>query len=69
MSPTLLERAYQLARTGDCRGSADIRLRLKAERFSSFEVNSQISGASIIKALNRLCREARASNAPPAARS
>ena len=53
-----LERAFELARSGECATVADIRLRLKRERFDSVEAHLQ--GQSIQRQLRRLCDEARA---------
>jgi hypothetical protein len=55
--PTTLQRAFELARSGVCRGLADIRERLKAERF--MDVDQQLYGRSLQQQLKRLCDEAR----------
>ncbi len=54
---TTLERAYELARSGECSGVADIRDTLNKERFS--DVAGQLYGPTIQKQLTRICREAR----------
>lgn len=56
LRPTTLERAYQLARSGECATVSDIRDRLKRERFES--IAGQISGRTLTEELRRLCREA-----------
>ncbi len=63
MRPTTLERAYELARSGECATVSDIRERLKREHFDS--VAGQISGRSLTEDLRRLCRQSMA--AAPAA--
>lgn len=55
---TTLERAFELARSGQCATVADIRLHLKRERFEAVEAHLQ--GQSIQRQLRRLCDEARA---------
>jgi hypothetical protein len=52
-----LERAFELARTGDCTSVEDIRKRLKAEQYS--QVDAHLAGASVRRQLLDLCREAR----------
>ena len=54
--PTTLERAYELARSGECATVSDIRDRLKRERFES--IAGQVSGRTLTEELRRLCREA-----------
>ena len=53
--PTTIERAYQLAASGDFRFKNDIALALNAEGFSS--VREQLDGRSITKALRELCQK------------
>ncbi len=55
--PTTLERAFQLARSGDYSTISDIRRQLKLEGFS--DAPSQISGPSMLKQLRKLCEAAR----------
>ena len=52
-----LERAFELARTGECTSVDDIRKRLKAEQYS--QVDAHLAGASVRRQLLDLCREAR----------
>jgi len=56
-SPTTLERAFALARSGSCTGLDDIRRTLKRERFD--QVEAHLAGHSIGKQLRALCDEAR----------
>jgi hypothetical protein len=51
-----IERAYQLARSGNCRTIDDIRRKLTAERYES--VQAHLSGASIKRDLIALCKAA-----------
>ena len=51
--PGTVERAYQLARSGECATVDDIRARLRAEGFSL--VSGHLSGAMIQRALRGLC--------------
>jgi hypothetical protein len=53
--PTPIERAFQLAQSGDCDSLADIRKRLKSEGFSEH----YIYGVSLYKQLRQLMRDAR----------
>ena len=57
--PTTVERAYQLARTGECRSVSEIKKRLRDEGF--FDVNGQLYGPWLAKDLRRLCGDAKAS--------
>ena len=50
---TILERAYQLARSGACANVGEIKKRLKAERYD--RVDDHLSGKLIIATLKRLC--------------
>jgi hypothetical protein len=59
--PSIIERAYELARSGACRGSNDVRLALRAEDYSTTEINLHVRGPSLVKALNQICRQARMS--------
>ena len=59
---TTLERAYDLAQSGDCANVSEIRERLKAEGRS--DIAGQLYGPSIAKALRQLCVAA-ASKAEP----
>lgn len=61
---TTLERAFELARSGTCANTAEIRVRLKQERHDNVEAHLQ--GPSINRQLRALCEAARAQNAEPA---
>jgi hypothetical protein len=63
--PTTLERAFELARSGDCSSLQDIRRRLKSEGFD--QVEAHLAGPAIGKQLRRLCEEARTTSAEPRA--
>ncbi len=52
--PPLLERAYDLARSGACKTVKDIKARLKAEDYE--HVNSHLDGLRVRNALRDLCR-------------
>ena len=54
---TALERAYDLAKAGDCAGVADIRSHLKAEGYR--DVDAALYGRTVAMALRRLCVTAR----------
>lgn len=60
-TPTTLERAFALARSGRYASVADIRLALKRERCD--QVEAHLAGFSIAKQLRGLCDEARRSAA------
>jgi hypothetical protein len=54
--PTTVERAFELARSGDCRSLPDIVAALKRERHESVEAH--LAGPSIRKDLKRLWQAA-----------
>jgi arginine repressor len=54
--PTALERAFDLAKTGEYAGAADIVKQLKAEGFTT----TQISGGTLSRQLRALCVAAKA---------
>ena len=56
--PTAIERAYALARSGQCGGIQDIKKRLRAEGYTAAEAH--LFGATLTTALRKLCAEARA---------
>jgi hypothetical protein len=60
--PSTLERAFELARSGECANPAEIRVRLKKERHD--QVDAHLQGPSITRQLRLLCDEARAKNVP-----
>lgn len=53
--PTTLERAYELARSGQCRTVGDIKARLQSEGHE--RVQDRLYGASLTSALRKLCVE------------
>ena len=55
--PSTVERAYQLASSGECAGVSDVKLRLKNEGFP--DVAGQLYGPTMAAALRRLCSQAR----------
>ena len=60
-TPTTLERAFDLARSGRFASVSDIRLALKRERFD--QVEAHLAGFSIARQLRGLCDAARAPRA------
>lgn len=58
-SPSTLERAFALARSGTCSSLDEIRRTLKRERYD--QVEAHLAGSSIGKQLRALCEEARRS--------
>jgi hypothetical protein len=52
-APTELERAFELARSGEFRNASRIRDQLRREGF----FGTQIEGASLSRQLNELCRK------------
>jgi hypothetical protein len=58
---TTIERAFELARSGDCDSVNQIRQKLKAERFD--QVDAHLAGPAIARQLRDLCAEAREANA------
>ena len=57
MSDTIIERAFQLARSGACRKVADIHQRLRREGFT--QVQDHLQGRSIKGQLSKLMADAR----------
>ena len=53
--PTTLERAYELARGGQCRTVGDIKTRLQQEGHE--RVQDRLYGGSLTSALRKLCVE------------
>ena len=53
----LLERAFELAKSGEVQTISEIKARLSAEGYS--DIHQQISGAALTGQLKRLCKEAR----------
>lgn len=51
--PTTLERAYELARSGECRTVSDIKARLQQEGHE--RVQDRLYGGSLTSALRKLC--------------
>jgi hypothetical protein len=60
-TPTTLERAFALARSGRFASVNDIRLTLKRERFE--QVDAHLAGFAIARQLRGLCVDARAPRA------
>ncbi len=60
--PTVIERAYQLARSGQCDGIGHVRARLIGEGY--LDTLPQLAGAGLKRELSRLCREAQGKPAP-----
>ncbi len=54
---TTVERAFELARSGECVGVDDVRRVLKRERHDA--VDAHLAGPSLTKRLRALCEEAR----------
>jgi Zn finger protein HypA/HybF involved in hydrogenase expression len=63
--PSTLERAFELARSGDYASSAEIRLQLKRERHD--QVEAHLQGPSISRQLRLICEEASKSRTAAAA--
>ena len=56
-SMTTLERAFDLAKSGQCASVNDIRAKLRSERFD--QVDAHLAGPSLSRQLRSLCEEAR----------
>ena len=63
--PTILERAFQLARSGTCGYIHDIRRQLASEGY--LHVNTQLYGRSLAVQLRKICMETQAQRAAEAA--
>jgi hypothetical protein len=55
---SIIERAYQLARSGECANLTGVKDRLRTEGYAN--VNGHLSGPVITRALRRLCTQTRA---------
>ena len=56
-SPTTLQRAYEIARSGECTSLDELVQQLKAERFEGVDV--QIASASVRRDLRQISQSAR----------
>jgi len=63
--PSTVERAYQLAASGQCRTIEEIAKRLKAEKMDSVEAH--LGGTGIRKDLRQICAQSRAKREAKAA--
>ncbi|TZG29300.1 hypothetical protein [Sphingomonas montanisoli] len=59
--PTIIERAYELARSGTCAGLVEIERTLSRENY--LNVMAHMSSPSLRRELGRLCRTALADSA------
>lgn len=55
--PTTIERAYALARSGECNGVSEIKARLKREGYA--DVVGQLYGPTLQRQLRDLCTQAK----------
>jgi hypothetical protein len=55
---TVLERAFQLARSGECRNVTAVRKRLIMEGYAN--VHSQLSGRGLVNQIHDICKKATA---------
>jgi hypothetical protein len=53
----ILERAFELAKSGDCGSIDDIRRQLKSEHYA--QVDAHLAGSTVRRQLLDLCKEAR----------
>jgi hypothetical protein len=56
-TPTTLERAFALARSGECANVNDIRQRLRSERYD--QVDAHLAGPAIARQLRQICETSR----------
>lgn len=61
-SSPIIERAYQLARSGGCRTFTDIKVGLRSEGYAN--VDDQLYGHTLQQSLRQLCVSARDRSAP-----
>lgn len=61
--PTTIERAFELARSGQCNNVPEIAATLKRERFEA--VDAHLAGPSIRQSLRSSCVSARTKDATP----
>ena len=54
---SIVERAFELARSGTCRSVTDVRMKLKAERYDF--VDNHLAGKSIVRQLQSAMKTAR----------
>jgi len=55
----IVERAYELARTGKFIGVGEIKSQLKAEKYAASEIDAHLRGTTIRKHLDAICAESR----------
>lgn len=60
--PSTLERAFELARSGEYASASEIRRQLKVEGYS--DADKQLYGQSLVSQLRKICTEARARKNP-----
>ena len=53
--PTTIERAYELARSGECRTLSDVKQRLSADGHD--RIQEHLYGSTVSSALRKLCQE------------
>ena len=63
-APPLVERAYQLARSGAFAGLSEISNRLKREGYTMTSVNVHLEGKAIRADLKRICEDAKNMKGP-----
>jgi len=56
---SLVERAYALAKSGNCRGIDAIKIELRKQGYNQYEVRQAFEGAALRRDIRRLCQEAR----------
>lgn len=54
---SLVERACELARSGNCRSVSDVQRELRRERFDFSDIEITLAGSATRKMLNALCKE------------
>lgn len=59
---SIIERAFELARSGRCQNVAEVGAKLKQERYESVEAH--LAGPSIRRELRRMCLEANRNRNP-----
>jgi hypothetical protein len=66
MQTPIIERAYQLARSGQCATVGEVKAALRSERYD--HVEQQLSGAALYAALREICAASRVDEAADRAR-
>lgn len=64
--PSLVVRAFELARSGRCRSVQDLKSQLRSERYGAGEIQAHLEGRLTVSQLKTAIADAAANRQPPA---